>query len=210
MTKIMLVGATGMVGQAVLDHAVPGRIAALARRNLKGPALVAPIEQWPEIIGTEAPDVLISCLGTTIKAAKSQTAFRAVDYDLALAAARAAKSAGGRQMIAVSSVGASVASGSFYLRTKGELEQSLQDLGFEHLDILRPGLLIGDRSGPARIGEALAMRAAPVTDALLHGSMRKYRSISATTVAKAILALTEKGSSGTFIYEHDAILALAD
>lgn len=209
---ILLIGATGLVGSAVARSGTP---AILVRRAPDGPnpqqeVVVAPSEEWPAIIATRQPATLISCLGTTIRQAGSQAAFRAVDHDLVLAAARAAKEAGARHMIAVSSVGASSKASNFYLRTKGEVEDALRALDFERLDLLRPGLLMGNRPGPPRLGEGLAMVAAPLTDALLHGSLRRYRSIPADNVAKAIVRLIGREVSGVHIHENDAIRALAD
>ena len=113
-------------------------------------------------------------------------------------------------MIAVSSVGASSKASNFYLRTKGEVEDALRALGFDRLDLLRPGLLTGNRAGPPRLGEGIAMAAAPLTDALLHGSLRRYRSIPAERVAQAIARLAGERASGVYIHENDAIRALAD
>ncbi|WP_260582599.1 NAD-dependent dehydratase [Sphingopyxis sp. PET50] len=179
----LLVGATGMIGQAVIAHADDRPLTILARREMDGlpeahALLVAPPERWADIVAVERPAVLVSCLGTTIRQAGSEAAFRAVDHDLILSVAKGARLAGARQMIVVSSVGASAKSRNFYLKTKGETEDGLRALGFERLDILRPGLLMGERGGPPRRGEGIAMAAAPFTDALLHGSLRRYRSIS--------------------------------
>ncbi len=212
---ILLVGATGLVGRRVIAHAGELALTVLARRDVddlpeRHAPLVAPPQRWPDIIAAERPAVLISCLGTTIRAAGSQAAFRAVDHDLILSAARGARLGGAAHMIVVSSVGASAKSGNFYLRTKGETEAGLRALGFDRLDVLRPGLLTGDRPGPARLGEGIAMAAAPFTDALLHGSLRRYRSIPAETVARAIVALASRRESGTHVHENDAIRALAD
>lgn len=212
---ILLIGGTGLVGQAVVANAGPHRIALLGRRMpgtpVPGfPAIAAPPENWPEVVAMNRPETVISCLGTTIRQAGSQAAFRAVDHDLVLAVARAAKEAGARQMILVSSVGAAPRSSNFYLRTKGEIEAELRALDFERLDILRPGLLMGERPGPRRFGEGLAMAAAPLTDALLHGSLRRYRSIPADMVAKAIVGLIGTGTVGAHIHENDAIRSLAD
>jgi uncharacterized protein YbjT (DUF2867 family) len=214
---MLLIGATGMVGGAVRKRFPDGGLTVLARRapndRVVGAAglIVAPVEGWSAAIAKAKPAVLCSALGTTIRAAGSQDAFRAVDHDLVLSAARAAKAAGARQMIVVSSVGASPKSGNFYLRTKGEVEDGLRALGFDRLDIIRPGLLIGDRQGAARPGEALAMLAAPLTDALMmFGSVRKYRSIRADAVAAAIVTLARTGGTGVHVHEHDAILQLAD
>jgi uncharacterized protein YbjT (DUF2867 family) len=149
-------------------------------------------------------------LGTTIKQAGSQAAFRAVDHDLVLAVARAAKAAGARHCISVSSVGASAKSGSFYLRTKGEVEAELRAVGFDRLDMLRPGLLTGQRGGPWRPGESIGMALAPLTDLLMLGSARRYRSVPGASVARAMLRLAELGGSGVHVHEHDAIVQLAD
>jgi uncharacterized protein YbjT (DUF2867 family) len=217
MTRVLLAGFTGLVGTAVapLLRQRQADVQTIGRRHsdtfLSGTVNhVAEPALWPGLIRDARPDVAINCLGTTLKVAGSQAAFRAVDHDLVLAFARAAKDAGATQFISVSSVGAAPKSGSFYLRTKGEVEQALAALGFARLDILRPGLLMGARQGPPRPGEALAMRAAPLTDLLMHGPFRRYRSIAADSVARAIAALAGIGGTGTFLHEHDAIIRLAD
>ncbi|MBO9698142.1 MAG: NAD-dependent dehydratase [Sphingopyxis sp.] len=215
MPDALIVGATGMIGRAVIAHSGSAPLVIVARREVDGLAshhkqIVAPSERWADIIAAEKPAVLISCLGTTIRQAGSQAAFRAVDHDLVLAAARGARAGGTPHMIAVSSVGAAAKSGNFYLRIKGETEDDLAALGFERLDLLRPGLLRGDRPGPQRLGEGLATIAAPLTDALLHGSFRRYRSISGDSVAAAIVALAGQHGPGVHIHENDAIRALAD
>ncbi|MBB6425538.1 NAD-dependent epimerase/dehydratase family protein [Sphingopyxis sp. JAI128] len=215
MPDALIVGATGMVGRAVIARFGSAPVTVLARREVEGlapyhKALVAPSERWGDIIAAEKPAVLISCLGTTIRQAGSQAAFRAVDHDLVLAGARAARAGGAPHMIAVSSVGAAAKSGNFYLRTKGETEDDLIALGFDRLDLIRPGLLRGDRPGPQRLGEGLATVAAPFTDALLHGRFRRYRSISGDRVAAAIVRLAGQGGLGVHIHENDDIRALAD
>jgi len=215
MPDALIVGATGLIGRAVIERFGSNPVTVLARREVEGLAaqhkpLVAPPERWTDLIAAEKPAVLICCLGTTIRQAGSQAAFRAVDHDLVLAAARGARAGGTPHMIAVSSVGAAAKSGNFYLRTKGETEDDLRALGFDRLDLIRPGLLRGDRPGPQRLGEGIATIAAPLTDALLHGSFRRYRSISGATVAAAIVALAGQGGSGVHIHENDAIRALAD
>lgn len=215
MPDALIVGGTGLIGRAVIERFGNTPITVLARRDVEGLAphhnqLIVSSERWAETIAAEKPAVLICCLGTTIRQAGSQAAFRAVDHDLVLAAARGARAGSTPHMIAVSSVGAAAKSGNFYLRTKGQTEDDLRALGFDRLDLIRPGLLRGDRPGPQRLGEGIATIAAPLTDALLHGSFRRYRSISGDTVAAAIVALAGQGGSGVHIHENDAILALAD
>lgn len=214
-SDILLVGATGLIGRAVIAVAAGRRLTILARRPMddvpeRHALLVAPPERWADMIAAERPPVLVCCLGTTIRQAGSQAAFRAVDHDLILSAARGAMLGGATQMIVVSAVGASAQSRNFYLRTKGETEDGLRALGFDRLDIMRPGLLTGERAGPPRLGEGIASAVAPVTDVLLRGSLRRYRSIPAAVVAKAIGALAGQRGPGVHIHENDSMRRLAD
>jgi uncharacterized protein YbjT (DUF2867 family) len=215
--QVLLAGASGLIGGKVtiLLSAADIEVHIPTRRMLEimPPGTVQHISDpagWPEVIAGLTPKVAISCLGTTWnKSGKNEAAFRAVDLDLVLAFATAAKEAGARHMIAVSSVGASTKSSTFYLRTKGEVEDGLKQLGFARLDILRPGLLTGDRGTERRFGERLGILFSPITDAILHGPFRRYRSIDSMTVARAIAKLAIGGGSGNFIHENDAITALA-
>ena len=218
-TRIALVGASGLVGQGLLRLAVGRsdlRIVAIARREIPLPAgarmevLVADTSGWDDAIAAARADVLVCALGTTWrKAGKDEAAFRAVDEQLVLACARAAKAAGIRQTIVITSVGADLAAKNLYLRVKGEVEQALGKLRLPRLDIVRPGLLRGPRS-ERRPAERLAQLVGPLGDLLLlHGKYRKYRSIRADTLARAIIGLTREKAGGRFVHEHDALLRAA-
>lgn len=127
-------------------------------------------------------------LGTTIKAAGSQEAFRAVDFDAVLAVAKAAKAAGATRLGVVSAMGADARSKVFYSRVKGEMEEALSALGFETLVIARPSLLVGDREAlgqPARIGEELGLKVSRWLSPLIPDN---YRPIEARAVARALLS----------------------
>ncbi len=217
-TRIALVGATGLIGSRLIEYGVGRsdfRIVGIARRETPLPKgarmelLVADPANWGDAIAAASADVLVCALGTTWRSAgKDEAAFRAVDQHLVLACAKAAKAAGIRQMIVISSVGAGSGGKSFYLRVKGEVEQALGKAGIPRLDILRPGLLRGPRT-EFRAAERLGMIASPFADLLLHGEFRKYRSIKADTVARAIIGLTREKAAGRFVFEHDAILRAA-
>jgi uncharacterized protein YbjT (DUF2867 family) len=147
-------------------------------------------------------------LGTTIRKAGSQEAFRKVDLELPLRAAQEAAKAGVEQFVVVSSVGADAASKNFYLRTKGELEAELARLPFRAVHILRPSLLIGKRP-EFRLGERLAITIAPALDILTLGKLRKYHSIHAEAVGRAMVGAAKSGRDGVSIYDFDPILTLA-
>lgn len=211
---ILLAGASGLVGRQVARMlAESSELDVLLRRPLE--CLPASIKQhacdaadWPGEIRSLKPDVAISCLGTTIRAAGSKLAFSAVDFDLVRDFAAASKGAGTKHLIAISSVGADAASSNFYLSVKGQAEKALGALGFDRLDILRPGLLRGDRQ-EERPAERIGIMISPLTDMLLHGPLRRYRSIDGSTVARAIANLSIAGGEGQHIHENDAIIALA-
>ena len=216
--RIVLVGATGLIGSTLIQRAVGRddyRLTAIARREAPLPAgarmelQVADPAEWGAAIAAAGADVIVIALGTTWRASgRNEAVFRAADKDLVLACAQAAKAAGVRQCIVVSSVGAAISSRGLYLRVKGEVEDALAKLKFERLDILRPGLLRGPRA-ERRPAEKLAMLATPLIDHLLHGGARKYRSVRATAMADAILQLAVEKPRGRFVHEHDAILRAA-
>jgi len=215
---VLLVGATGLVGtcvmQALREH--PSlRLVALSRREAPIPRgsrmemMVADPAGWPEAVTASGPEAVICALGTTRRQAGSEEAFRAVDHDLVLYLAKAAKHAGVEQFVLVSSVGADPLGKALYLRVKGEVEASLTRLKFRRLDILRPGLLRGPRANDRRPLERLAMLASPLVDLLLHGDKRRYRSIGARIVAAAALQLTREKAGGRFVHDNDSIVRAA-
>ena len=216
--RVLLAGATGLVGtcamQAVRAHPAL-RLVALSRREAPIPRgsrmemVVADPAGWPEAVAAIAPEAVICSLGTTRRRAGSEDAFRAVDHDLVLHVARAAKAAGASHFVLVSSVGANSMGKGFYLRVKGEVEAALTALRFRRLDILRPGLLRGPRANDRRPLERLALLASPLADLLLHGDKRRYRSIDARTVAAAALQLTREKAAGRFVHENESIVRAA-
>lgn len=205
----VLAGATGLVGSGVARLLPSGDLTIIARRAVECPGalhLTGPMLDWPRLMVGQTFDVAICCLGTTIKQAGSKEAFAAVDLEGVAAFAGAARMAGARQFLMVSSVGADADSGNFYLQTKGRAETAVQALGFARVDIFRPGLLRGERPGAGRTGEAFAMAVSPFTDLLTPGVFDKYRSIAATTVATAICALAGAAGEGVFIHHNRDML----
>ncbi|MBU2586811.1 MAG: NAD(P)H-binding protein [Alphaproteobacteria bacterium] len=213
--RIALVGATGLVGRHVIDVASAGdeaRIVGIARREAPLPSgarmemFVAQPAKWGEVLEAVRPRALICALGTTWKkAGRDEAAFRSVDHDLVLATAEAAKRAGVPNMVLVSAAGADARGKGVYFRVKGETENALSRIGFKRLDILRPGLLRGERSNDRRIGERLGILAAPLIDPLLSGSWERFRSIDAALVAEAALGLAMRRAGGRFTHDNDAM-----
>jgi len=210
--SLLLVGATGAVGQAVLRQALAEkritRIVAPTRRPLEAELagmarLLNPVIDFARL-PEEAPwwrvDAVVCTLGTTIKVAGSQAAFAAVDRDLPMAFARLARRAGATRYALNSSLGAS-ARGSFYLRTKAEAEQGIIDLGFASTTIVRPSLIDTERN-EARPGEQVGLLFARALRPLIP---RRYRAVSPEAIAAALLRGVLEGGQGVKIIESDAL-----
>ncbi|MEA3054313.1 MAG: hypothetical protein QOG72_3216 [Sphingomonadales bacterium] len=216
--RVAMIGASGLVGRHLADrllaagdgpdiHAFLRRPS--GRRHPRWQEQVVPSSQWPALVAGAGADSAVSTLGTTMRAAGSQAAFRAVDLDLVVAFAAAARRAGARRMVTVSSVGADPRSSNFYLRVKGEMEQALDALGFERLDILRPGLLRGERGGDRRLGERIGIALSPLANMMLRGRLERFAAIDADLVAAAIGTCLGRPERGTFRHDNRDIRRLA-
>ncbi|MEM7781396.1 MAG: NAD(P)H-binding protein [Pseudomonadota bacterium] len=213
--RVGLVGATGLMGRRLIEITSTGnraRIVGIARREMKFPEgarvemFIAETAKWGEVLEAVQPRSLICALGTTWrKAGRDEAAFRAVDQDLVLETARAAVEAGVPNMVMISSAGADPRSKNFYLKVKGETEAELSKVGFKRLDILRPGLLKGQRHGDLRPVEKMAQLISPITDPLVPKKWEMYRSIDADLVAEAALGLSLRRAAGRFTHDNEAM-----
>jgi uncharacterized protein YbjT (DUF2867 family) len=156
-------------------------------------------------------DDVFCCLGTTIKKAGSQAAFRRVDCDIPVSVAREARAAGAGQFLIVTAVGADPQSRVFYNRVKGEAEAALRALDFPRgVSIFRPSLLVGDRA-ESRPAERVAMTFMLAAGPLFAGGLARYKAIEAADVARAMLraATAKEATAGVEVYEGQRLFALA-
>ena len=156
----------------------------------------------------------ICCLGTTIRKAGSQEAFRKVDFDYNLAAAQLCRGVGVKHWLQVSAIGASSRSPVFYSRVKGELESALKALRFPALSIFHPSMLMGDRE-ESRPLEEIGIKVTRVINPLLLGPLKPYRGIEDDTLAhalvnKALLRTQETGLPGVSVFSYEKIVQLAN
>lgn len=204
---ILIAGASGLTGEHLLDRLLNEptitRVLAPSRRPLaEHPHLDNPVGELTALLPTlQGPiDTAFCCLGSTIRQAGSQEAFRAVDHDLILAFAERARALGARHLLVISALGADAHSGVFYNRVKGETEQALIAQDWPQLTLVRPSLLLGSRQ-EFRLGERL-----------LSGVMRwlpgKYRAIAATTLAFALWRLALEEGDGLRVVESDELRRL--
>lgn len=211
----LIAGATGLVGSACLRELLQTseyeRVLALVRRPLAvKSAKLGEIRADTDHIG-ELPAMqggaVFCAIGTTIRKAGSQAAFRQVDYKYPLKIAQAALQAGASDLVLVSSVGADAGSSTFYLRVKGELETAIGMLGFRSFHILRPSVLMGDRQ-ENRPAERMGIAVARTFQFLLAGGLSKYRPIAADDVGRAMVRCANTSATGQNIYHWREIMDL--
>lgn len=204
MSTTLLAGATGLVGTAFSAGWVgPDELHLLVRRDMPSPG---PLQRVHVVDFAAVPALppaveAYCCLGTTIKQAGSEAAFRAVDFDAVLAFATAASLAGVKRFAVVSSLGANRRSANLYSRVKGEMEVALIGMAFDSLVVVRPSLLTGNRAAlkqPTRHGEQWAMALSAPFAALIP---RAYRPIAATVVARGMQRAMAERQPGLRIVE---------
>jgi uncharacterized protein YbjT (DUF2867 family) len=212
--RVYVFGASGLVGGELLDLLLRETEAAVTSWGRRGTGVRHP--RLEERIGdpaswvtaqTPSADTAFCALGTTLRRAGSRAAFRAVDHDLVVEAARLARRAGARHFLLVSALGADPESRVFYNRVKGDAEASVRGTGFEAVTVLRPSLLLGERA-ESRPAEAVAGALAGLASPLLRGPLRRYRPVRARVVARAMLRAAGESTGGCRVIEAEEVARL--
>ena len=213
MKTALVIGSTGLIGSQLLQLLLESddyvKVIAFTKRDIgiKHSKLIQHIidfdkpETYSELI---VGDDFFCTIGTTIKNAGSQQAFRKVDFEYPKQFATFALLNKVKQFLIISSLGADATSGNFYLKTKGEIQNFLKDCAFESVSILQPSILLGDRK-EFRFGEKVGGFLMKMLPFLFLGNLKKYRPIESKTVAKALLRIAQKNNIGFKIYESDLI-----
>ncbi len=194
----VIFGATGLTGMELLNFLADDnrfeKVIAVVRREIDLPGnntqslLLDTFKNVCEISDQLRADIFFICTGTTIKKAGSKQAFREVDYEIPVAIAKCAELLRIPVMVVISSIGADSRSANFYLKTKGEMEQDLSKIYTGKLRFIRPSLLLGKRN-EFRAGEYFASLVMRSLDWILIGSLKKYRGVKATEVARQLIEL---------------------
>ena len=211
-----LIGATGLIGNYLLEELLKDdfyhTVRILIRRPLEfnHPKLEKKLVDFtdPESfrLALEGSDVVFCAIGTTQKKVNGdKAAYRKVDYDIPVNAARFCKITGCEKFILVSSVGANSKSNNFYLKLKGEVEDTVKAVGIKSLHIMRPSMLLGDRK-EFRLGEKIGT---PVMKAISFLLPSRYKPVHGKDVASAMLSVSKSSLEGEKTYEFTEIKKLA-
>lgn len=210
-----LIGSTGLVGSYLLDELLNdpffGTVRILIRRPLEfsHPKLEKKLVDFYDndslLVALSNCDVVFCSVGTTQKKVKGdKEAYRKVDYDIPVKAARFSKMTGCETFLLVSSAGANSKSNNFYLKLKGEVEDVVESVGMNSVHIMRPSVLLGDRK-EFRLGEKIGKGVMSAFSFLIPS---KYKPVHAKKVAQAMLAAAKENKEGFFVYEYKEIRML--
>jgi uncharacterized protein YbjT (DUF2867 family) len=211
--KAIVIGATGLVGSHILkellidDYFTEVIIFVRTSTGIVNPKLketTSPMMEIDPLRSEIQGDVLFNALGTTIKKAGSQTEQQRIDRDLPISFARIAAENGVRMMLNVSSVGASM-KGGFYVKTKAEMENGTSAFFPGRVFHFRPSFLVGNRK-EFRPAEKIAFGAMKVIDPILTGSSKKYRSMPADKLAKAMVNVSKSPEGKPNILHYPEIM----
>jgi|SRR5687768_14697992 len=211
----VLIGATGLTGnyllQELLNDPFYATIKILIRRplDINNSKLEKKIVDFNDsdsvLIAISNSDAVFCAVGTTQKNVKGdKEAYLKVDFDIPVKAARFCKMTGCEKFVFVSAVGANSSSRNFYLRLKGEVEDTIKETGLKSVHIMRPSMLLGDRK-EFRLGEKIGKG---MMNALSFMIPSKYKPVHAQDVAKAMLVVSKKDKEGFFIYHYKEIKKL--
>jgi len=214
----LLVGASGLVGGELLNCLLTSseysKVLILVRKplGLKHPKLEELLIEFDELARYsdcfKVNDVFC-CLGTTIKKAGSQEAFKKVDVEYPLEIARLAKDMRAEKFLIISSLGANPKSSVFYSRMKGLLEERLKEIGMNSLQIFQPSLLLGNRK-EIRYGESVSSFLLKGVSFVFVGTLKKYKPIDAKTVATGMYKAAQTNSQGIHTYLSNQIEEMAN
>jgi uncharacterized protein YbjT (DUF2867 family) len=214
----LIIGATGLVGKhcltLLLDEPGYSKVIALVRKplGLAHPKLqvqVVNFDRLEDHATVIKADDIFCTIGTTIRHAGSKENFYKVDFTYPYKVAELAVQNGAENYIIITAIGSNPNSRFFYFRVKGELEQALTKLPFKSLHFMRPAWLVGQRA-EKRFREEFMVVFSKLLNLVFVGSWRRYRSIKAEDVARAMLIVAASNKTGVNIYKTDVIQSIAD
>ena len=208
----IIFGATGLTGNHLLKLLMNDDRYSEVKTFVRRPSGIKHAKLDEHIVDFNQPDKfrklitadeVFCCLGTTIRTAGSEAAFRKVDFEFVRFCAVAAAENGVKNFFVVSSFGANPGSKNFYLRTKGEMEKAVSAVSFEKCTIFRPSMLLGARK-EFRFGEIIGkffMRA------FYFLIPKKYKPVQAKTVAQAMVRVANSEEKYSIV-ENELMLTL--
>ena len=211
----VVLGATGLIGNLLVEELLQENYFRRVRILIRRPSVLLHPKLQHEIVNFDDDndytqkfgegDVIFCCIGTTQKQVKGdKEAYKKIDFDIPVNAARIGVLKKFKKYLIVSSVGANADSSNFYLQLKGKMENTIRQFPFESISFFRPSMLLGKRN-KLRHGDNMLQLCMTFFSLLLFGTLKKYHAIKAKDVAKAMIAESKRNSSGVKFFEYKQI-----
>lgn len=215
LTAVVL-GATGLIGEQVVRQLLADTTFSKVRILVRRPVKLSHPKLEVEIVNFEnfteyrrrvgSGDCIFCCIGTTQKKVKGdKNAYRKIDVNIPVNAAKMGKDAGFTKYLLVSAVGADAHAKNFYLRLKGEAEREISDLNFNSFHAFRPSILLGERK-EFRLAESIGKGVMQGLSGLFMGNLKKFKGIEGADVAKAMVAAAKSDGKGMFVHHYDDMM----
>ena len=214
--RAIIIGASGLIGKALLTllltHEEFESIKVYVRKPLniqhqKLTEIITDFSNIQELSNSIDGDVIFCCLGSTKSKTPDLNDYRKIDHDYPLFFAKEGLKNGLKQFHLISALGADAKSSNFYTKMKGETEDELKQLSIPSIYIYQPSFLTGNRTENRPL-EKVVLLIMKLIDPLLVGGLKKYQSINAITVAKAMINESIKNKKGIFVHKSDQIKEL--
>jgi uncharacterized protein YbjT (DUF2867 family) len=215
--KAVIAGASGLIGSYLLEILLKAseydEVVILVRKatgikDKKLKEIILDFDKLEDYKNDINGHAVFCCLGTTNNKTPDRALYKKIDHDYPVTLAKLAQANGVEQYHLVSSIGADINSSTFYTKLKGETEEDIKTVGLKTLHIYQPSFLKGDRK-EFRLMEKILIGLSYIIDPLLIGSLKKYRSIPAKTVAMAMYNESMNKKEGVFIHTSDNIKLIA-
>jgi uncharacterized protein YbjT (DUF2867 family) len=214
----VVIGATGLIGNMVVEELLNDDVFSIVRTLTRKPLTIIHPKLQQKIVNFndindykekfEEGDIIFCCIGTTQKKVQGdKEAYKKVDYDIPVNAAQIGISRGYKKYLLVSAIGANENSSNFYLQLKGKTENAIKKFSFRSISIFRPAQLLGKRK-EYRPAEKILQPVTKFISLFLFGSLKKYRSIHAKDVAKAMLKESKQNNPGIHYFEYTQMMQL--
>ena len=212
----IILGASGLTGSILMNKLLTDDrydiIKIFSRKSLSNhnPKIIEKtcnLFELEELIDDFKADEVYCCIGTTAKKTPDKKVYKRIDYGIPVSAAKLCEENGINTFLVVSSLGADFNSSIFYNRTKGEMERDVNKANIANTYILRPSIILGNRS-EKRMGESIGVTVIKFLKFFLIGKLKKYRAIDAEKIAQAMIELAN-AKPDINIIESDTIQKIA-
>ena len=214
--RTLIVGASGLVGNEILEcvskesqeiFLLSRRTRGIVQENCS--EIISDFDDIDNIDFPEVDHVYIS-IGKKLSSGElmyirksDRNDFIKIDFEYVLNIAKKSFNNGAKSIAIVSAIGADKTSKNLYLKTKGNMEDLVKEIGFTKTIFAQPSHLLGQRVDEEfKLDVSLIELGGKIFDPLMLGPLSDLRFIDAKYVAKAMVQKMNDNSEGLSILKY--------